>query len=84
MIGGNFIMPYLDIAIKPQEGTLLHFQILDNDGLGIVKSLHAGCPILAGEKLSNNTKSSTYLNPNVSVYQSWITAYDQKFQCSNE
>ena len=60
--GGSTCFPKLQLDIKSRRGDLLHFHNLGADGLGHRDSLHAGMPVLAGEKwlLSQWIRSESY------------------------
>jgi prolyl 4-hydroxylase len=60
--GGNTCFPRLKMEIKGRRGDMLHFHNLDADGLGHKDSLHAGMPVMAGEKwlLSQWIRSESY------------------------
>jgi prolyl 4-hydroxylase len=48
--GGSTCFPKLQLDIKARRGDMLHFHNLGADGLGHRDSLHAGMPVMAGEK----------------------------------
>jgi prolyl 4-hydroxylase len=48
--GGRTCFPRLDLTIEPRRGDLLHFHNVSADGRGHQDSLHAGMPVVAGEK----------------------------------
>jgi prolyl 4-hydroxylase len=48
--GGSTCFPELQMDIKSRRGDMLHFHNLGADGLGHRDSLHAGIPVIAGEK----------------------------------
>jgi prolyl 4-hydroxylase len=48
--GGATHFPRLHLHIKGCQGDILHFHNLGTDGLGHKDSLHAGMPVMAGEK----------------------------------
>jgi prolyl 4-hydroxylase len=60
--GGSTCFPKLQLDIKAQPGDMLHFHNLGADGLGHKDSLHAGLPVIAGEKwlLSQWIRSERY------------------------
>jgi prolyl 4-hydroxylase len=60
--GGSTCFPKLQLNIKARRGDLLHFHNLGADGLGHRDSLHAGMPVMAGEKwlLSQWIRSESY------------------------
>ena len=60
--GGNTCFPELQLNIKGRRGDMLHFHNLSADGLGHRDSLHAGLPVMAGEKwlLSQWIRSDSY------------------------
>jgi TPR repeat protein len=60
--GGNTCFPELQLNIKGRRGDILHFHNLSADGLGHRDSLHAGLPVMAGEKwlLSQWIRSDSY------------------------
>jgi prolyl 4-hydroxylase len=60
--GGSTCFPELQLDIKARRGDLLHFHNLGADGLGHRDSLHAGMPVMAGEKwlLSQWIRSESY------------------------
>jgi prolyl 4-hydroxylase len=60
--GGGTCFPKLQLDIKAQRGDMLHFHNLGADGLGHRDSLHAGRPVIAGEKwlLSQWIRSKSY------------------------
>jgi hypothetical protein len=65
--GGSTCFPGLALEIKGRRGDMLQFHNLDADGQGHKDSLHAGMPVMAGEKwlLSQWIRSATY-RPRVS------------------
>jgi prolyl 4-hydroxylase len=60
--GGSTCFPELQLDIKARRGDMLHFHNLGADGLGHRDSLHAGMPVMAGEKwlLSQWIRSESY------------------------
>ena len=60
--GGSTCFPRLQLDIKGRRGDILHFHNLGTDGLGHRDSLHAGLPVMAGEKwlLSQWIRSESY------------------------
>lgn len=53
--GGGTAFPELDLEVAPVPGRLCLFHDLDADGIGRhPRSLHAGLPVLAGEKWACN------------------------------
>jgi prolyl 4-hydroxylase len=60
--GGSIRFPKLQLDIKGRRGDMLHFHNLGADGLGHRDSLHAGLPVMAGEKwlLSQWIRSESY------------------------
>lgn len=48
--GGSTRFPKLELDVKGRRGDILHFHNLGADGLGHRNSLHAGVPVIAGEK----------------------------------
>jgi prolyl 4-hydroxylase len=60
--GGSTSFPKLRLDIKGQRGDMLHFHNLGADGLGHRDALHAGLPVIAGEKwlLSQWIRSERY------------------------
>jgi prolyl 4-hydroxylase len=60
--GGSTCFPELQLNIKARRGDVLHFHNLGADGLGHRDSLHAGMPVMAGEKwiLSQWIRSESY------------------------
>ena len=60
--GGSTFFPILPLDIRGHRGDLLHFHNVDSNGVGHRNSLHAGMPIVAGEKwlLSKWIRSQTY------------------------
>jgi len=60
--GGSTWFPRLDLTVEPRRGDLLHFHNLGADGRGHRDSLHAGMPVIAGEKwlLSQWIRSERY------------------------
>jgi prolyl 4-hydroxylase len=60
--GGSTRFPKLQLDIKGHRGDMLHFQNLGADGLGHRDTLHAGLPVMAGEKwlLSQWIRSESY------------------------
>jgi prolyl 4-hydroxylase len=48
--GGSTRFPELQLDIQGEPGDLLHFHNLRSDGIGDRASLHAGMPVLDGEK----------------------------------
>lgn len=60
--GGSTSFPELQLSIKGGRGDMLHFHNLGADGLGHTDSLHAGMPVISGEKwlLSQWIRSERY------------------------
>jgi prolyl 4-hydroxylase len=60
--GGSTHFPKLQLNIKGRRGDMLHFHNLGADGLGHRDTLHAGMPVIAGEKwlLSQWIRSESY------------------------
>jgi hypothetical protein len=60
--GGSTSFPRLRLDVKGRRGDMLHFHNLDADGLGHRDTLHAGLPVIAGEKwlLSQWIRSERY------------------------
>src|SRR5690349_5442601 len=60
--GGSTVFPKLQLDIKGRPGEALHFHNLGADGLGHKDTLHAGLPVIAGEKwlLSQWIRSERY------------------------
>jgi prolyl 4-hydroxylase len=60
--GGGTHFPQLKLTIKGRRGDMLHFHNLGADGLGHRDSLHAGMPVIDGEKwlLSQWIRSEGY------------------------
>jgi prolyl 4-hydroxylase len=60
--GGSTLFPKLQLDIKGRRGDMLHFHNLGADGLGHRDTLHAGLPVMAGEKwlLSQWIRSESY------------------------
>jgi prolyl 4-hydroxylase len=60
--GGSTAFPQLKLDIKGRRGDVLHFHNLGPDGLGHRDTLHAGMPVLEGEKwlLSQWIRSERY------------------------
>ncbi|MGH8221105.1 MAG: 2OG-Fe(II) oxygenase [Steroidobacteraceae bacterium] len=60
--GGSTSFPKLQLEIKGARGDMLHFHNLAPDGLGHRDSLHAGLPVMAGEKwlLSQWIRAESY------------------------
>ena len=48
--GGETKFPKYDITITPEVGKAVYWNSLHPDGSGNEDSLHAGCPVLEGEK----------------------------------
>ncbi len=48
--GGNTDFPHLGIGVRPQAGMMLIWNNMNRDGTMNYHTLHAGTPILAGEK----------------------------------
>jgi prolyl 4-hydroxylase len=60
--GGSTCFPRLHLDIRPHRGDMLHFHNLDAQGQGHKDTLHAGRPVIAGEKwlLSQWLRSESY------------------------
>jgi prolyl 4-hydroxylase len=60
--GGSTYFPRLRLDFRGRPGDMLHFHNLGTDGLGHKDSLHAGMPVLTGEKwlLSQWIRSDRY------------------------
>ena len=60
--GGSTCFPKLQLDVKARRGDMLHFHNLDAHGVGHRDSLHAGKPVIAGEKwlLSQWIRSEHY------------------------
>ncbi|MCU0757146.1 MAG: 2OG-Fe(II) oxygenase [Xanthomonadales bacterium] len=48
--GGETDFPKLGIKVPSTPGDLLRFRTVDAEGKTLVNALHAGCPVLSGEK----------------------------------
>lgn len=48
--GGETDFPKLGIKVPATPGDLLRFRTVDAEGKTLVNALHAGCPVVAGEK----------------------------------
>jgi hypothetical protein len=48
--GGETVFPDRDVTVRPKRGRAVMFRNLLADGSPDVHSLHAGMPVLAGEK----------------------------------
>jgi prolyl 4-hydroxylase len=48
--GGGTVFPDVDVSVQPQRGRAVMFRSLHPDGRPDPHSLHAGLPVLAGEK----------------------------------
>jgi hypothetical protein len=48
--GGETAFPQLELMIAPKRGRLVHFVNLDATGAPDPRTLHAGCPVVRGEK----------------------------------
>ncbi|MBI2381731.1 MAG: 2OG-Fe(II) oxygenase [Gammaproteobacteria bacterium] len=48
--GGETVFPRVDFRFRPRRGDLLHFHNVDAQGVEDELSLHAGEPVLSGEK----------------------------------
>jgi prolyl 4-hydroxylase len=60
--GGSTAFPKLRLDVKGRRGDMLHFHNLGSDGFGHRDTLHAGLPVIAGEKwlLSQWIRSERY------------------------
>ena len=60
--GGSTHFPKLQLDFKGHRGDMLHFHNLDAEGLGHRDTLHAGLPVIQGEKwlLSQWIRSGSY------------------------
>ncbi|XP_046673039.1 prolyl 4-hydroxylase subunit alpha-1-like isoform X2 [Homalodisca vitripennis] len=52
--GGYTVFPVLHKAVIPRKGTALFWFNLNDQGKGLIKMLHGGCPVLQGTKLVLN------------------------------
>jgi len=48
--GGATVFPKLSVEIQPQRGRIVHFTNLQPDGRGDPRTVHAGMPVIEGEK----------------------------------
>jgi hypothetical protein len=48
--GGATAFPKLGVEIQPRRGRIVHFTNLQADGRGDPRTVHAGMPVIAGEK----------------------------------
>ena len=52
LAGGATVFPLLGLSVPPRAGSALYWDNLDLRGQGYQQTLHAGCPVLAGHKVS--------------------------------
>ncbi|XP_055356153.1 LOW QUALITY PROTEIN: prolyl 4-hydroxylase subunit alpha-1-like [Paramacrobiotus metropolitanus] len=52
--GGATTFPVLNVTLFPQKGSASFWFNLNRDGRGDVRTLHAGCPVLSGNKWVSN------------------------------
>ena len=50
--GGSTVFPMLDVAVRPQKGSMLVWHNLYRNGTGNFQTMHASCPIVIGQKWS--------------------------------
>ena len=48
--GGATVFPRLNLTLYPEKGAAAFWYNLHRDGTGDVRTLHSGCPVLAGSK----------------------------------
>lgn len=60
--GGNTTFPLLQLDLRSRCGDILHFHNIDADSVGYRDTLHAGMPVMTGEKwlLSQWIRSESY------------------------
>ncbi|XP_025087676.1 prolyl 4-hydroxylase subunit alpha-2-like isoform X2 [Pomacea canaliculata] len=49
-LGGATVFPFLQAGIRPQKGTAVLWYNLKRNGEGDMRVVHAGCPVLYGDK----------------------------------
>lgn len=48
--GGATVFPYIDVAVSPIKGTAVVWLNLFDSGDGDMRTRHASCPVLLGNK----------------------------------
>ncbi|RWS00625.1 vacuolar protein sorting-associated protein 33A-like protein, partial [Dinothrombium tinctorium] len=81
--GGNTVFPLLNVAIEAKKNAAVFWHNLWLNGTGIVGTLHGGCPVVFGEKWSDEYAFECLFVLFI-VLNKWIHAYGQMFhrKCS--
>jgi prolyl 4-hydroxylase len=51
--GGRTVFPLLNVGVAPRKGTAVFWYNLHKTGKMDFRTLHAGCPVLVGNKWGN-------------------------------
>ncbi|CAG0899182.1 unnamed protein product [Cyprideis torosa] len=62
--GGFTVFPHLNVTLRPEKGSAAFWYNLRRNGDPLNETLHAGCPVLVGDKWSPNPYALLHEGPN--------------------